>query len=122
MGRNGAEPMDTFSAIVLISIIVVFGTFVLLGSMTSRRHVADITDKKRNRALGAQAAIEDADLPQMVEAANEYRRRHGAREVTLEEVRSKVGAEQIAILDEADREVREKKGKRPRPDRERRGF
>ncbi|HEV2999380.1 MAG TPA: hypothetical protein VGW75_01480 [Solirubrobacteraceae bacterium] len=114
--------MDTFSAIVFISIVVVFGTFVLLGSLANRRHVADITDKKRNRALGAQAAIEDADLPQMVDATNEYRRKQGMPEVTLEEVRSKVGAEQLAILDQADREARQKSKRRTRLTRERRGF
>ena len=98
--------VDAFSAIVVIGIVVVFGAFVLIGSLADRRRVADITDKKRNRALGAQAEIEDADLPQMVDAANDLRRRQGHREVSLEEVRSRVGEEQIAKLDEADREAR----------------
>ena len=94
--------MDTFTVIVVVGIAVVFGTFLLLGRLADRRTVADITDKGRNRALGAQAEIEDRDLPQMVDAANEYRRRHGRRETSLEEVRSKVGEEQRARLDEAD--------------------
>ena len=98
--------MDPFALIVMVAFAVGFAVFVLLGRLASRRAVADITDKGRNRALGAQAEIEDADLPQMVDAANAYRRRQGMPEVTLEQVRAKVGREQLALLDEANREAR----------------
>ena len=98
--------MDTFTAIVVGGIAIVFLTFVVLGRLADGRKVAEITDKRRNRAIAAQAEIEDRDLPQMVEAANDLRRRQGRPETSLDEVRSRVGEEQRALLDEADREVR----------------
>ena len=113
--------VDTFSAIVVVGIAVVFVTFLVLGRLADNRKVADITDKRRNRALGAQAEVEDQDLPQMVDAANEYRRRQGRPETTVEEVRTQVGEEQAALLDEANREVG-RRGGRGRASRERRGF
>lgn len=85
--------MDTFTAIVVIGLVVVIGTFLLLGRFSGRR-VQDITDKGQNAKLGAMAAIEDRDVGQMVEGQNAYRRRRGAPERTEEEVRRAVGEEQ----------------------------
>ena len=99
--------MDPFAAIVVVGIAVVFVTFLALGRLADRRTVAEITDKGRNKALAAQAEIEDRDLPQMVEAANEYRRRQGRHETSLDEVRSRVAGEQRERVDEAGRARRD---------------
>ncbi|HEV2811871.1 MAG TPA: hypothetical protein VGW10_01360 [Solirubrobacteraceae bacterium] len=98
--------MDTFSAIVLVGIVVVVGTFLLLGKLSTRRSVQDITDKGDRERWGEQAAIEERDVGQMVESQNEYRRRRGAPEQTEAEVRRRVGEEEIARLDQAEREDR----------------
>lgn len=117
--------MDTFTAIVLVGLTVVCVTFLILGFFADGRKIAEITDKRRNQAWAAQAEIEDHDLPEMVAAANEYRRRHGVPETTVDEVKTKVGREQLDLLDQAEHEVRraDSPTRRARKSaRERRGF
>lgn len=96
--------MDVFGAVVLCSLLFALAWFVFLGRAGHR--TSDITDRKQREEWGAQAQIEDRDLGQMVDGQNEYRRRDGRDELTVEGVRRSVGAEQIERLDEADREVR----------------
>jgi hypothetical protein len=98
--------MDIFTTIVVASLVVVVGTFLVLGHISRRVPATDITDKRERRRLGGQAEIEERDIPQMVAAANEYRTKRGEEPLTVEEVKRKVGREQLAILDEANEEVR----------------
>jgi hypothetical protein len=115
--------MDTFSAIVFGSLLFAFASFVGIGWIWRNRPAADITDRGANQKLAGQIAIEERDVPQMVAASNEYRRKRGRPEVTVEEFRAKIGAEQAELLDEANKQLRAK-SMRPGPAsaRERRGF
>jgi hypothetical protein len=118
-GQHGS--MDIFTGIVVASLLVVLLTFLVLGHIARKVPATDITDKRERRRLGGQAEIEEHDLPQMVAAANEYRGKRGKDLLTVEDVKRKVGREQLAILDEADKQQRAKATHGP-SDRERRGF
>ena len=98
--------MDTFSAIVVVGLVVVIGAFLLIGKLSTGRKVQDITDKGDRRAWGDMAAIEERDVGQMVDSQNAYRRRRGAPERTEEEVRRGVGEEQLERLREAEERER----------------
>ncbi|MEA2492201.1 MAG: hypothetical protein QOJ29_112 [Thermoleophilaceae bacterium] len=97
--------MDTFSAVVLGSLLVIFAGFVLIGWIWQNRPASDITDRGANEKLGGMIEIEEREVPQMVAASNEYRRKRGAPERTEEEFRQKIGAEQKELLDEAEAEA-----------------
>ncbi len=99
--------MDIFTVIVFGSIAAIFLIFLALGRWSGVR-ASDIAGRKQHKAWGAQAAIEDRDVGEMVEGQNVYRRRHGEDETTEGEVRASVGSEEAAKLDEADREMRER--------------
>jgi hypothetical protein len=93
--------MDTFSLIVFGSLAVVTITLLWLGFF-SRRSVRDISHQGDQEAIAARLAIEERDIPEMVDAQNEYRRRGGRPEVTEQEVRERVGARELERLDEAN--------------------
>lgn len=92
--------MDTFSAIVLVGLVLVIGTFLLIGKLSTRRKLQDITDRRDRPKWGAMAEIEERDVGHMVDGQNAYRRRRGAPERTEEEVRRSVGEEQLKRLEE----------------------
>jgi hypothetical protein len=104
--------MDLFALLVFGGIAVLLLVLLALGSF-SRRRVRDITHHGDHEALAARLRIEQRDIPEMVDAQNEYRRRHGRPEMTEEEIRRRVGREELGRLDRADAEVR---------GRRRRGF
>jgi hypothetical protein len=104
--------MDLFALIVFGGIAVLLLALVALGSL-SRRRVRDITHHGDHEALAARLRIEQRDIPEMVDAQNEYRRRHGRPETTEDEVRRRVGREELDRLDRADEEAKA---------RHRRGF
>ena len=79
---------------------------LLLIGRFSRRSANDITTRGEHETLGELNRLEELEVGEMVEGQNVYRRRRGQRELTETEVRSKVGAEELARLDEADREVK----------------
>lgn len=114
--------MDIFTAIVVTGIALMFLVFLGLGLLW-RRPLEELTDRHANEALAAQATIEEGDIPEMVAASNEYRRKRGRPELTVEQYKAAVGQEQLAILDEANKQLRAKQtrwaaGRR----REKRGF
>jgi hypothetical protein len=98
--------MDTFSAIVFAGFAIAFLGFVGVGLVWRSRPATDITDRDRHERWAAQMNVEEHDLPQMIDAANAYRRNRGEDEVTLEEFESKVGDEQLRILDAANKQLR----------------
>jgi hypothetical protein len=98
--------MDMFGAIVLGGFVIAFLGFLGVGLIWRSRPASDITDRDRNERWAAQMKVEEHDLPQMVDAANDYRRKRGEDEVTLEEFESKVGDEQLRILDAANADFR----------------
>jgi hypothetical protein len=97
--------MDPFATIVFSGIVLTFLTFLLLG-WRSRVRTRDITNKDEYEAWAARARIEEREVPEMVEGQNALRRKHGRREITEQEIRSRVGGEQAAALDQADAEVK----------------
>lgn len=59
---------------------------------------ADLLDWRPTRSLATEAELEQQDVQQMIDAQNEYRRRRGAPELTVED------AKRMAREDEAVRE------------------
>jgi hypothetical protein len=112
--------MDTFTAIVVAGIVVALAVFLGLGLLTRGRPLAEVTDRRANEKWATQLQIEQADLPQMLESANAYRRRRGLPEVTAEQLGAMVEAEQIELL----RQARARGGRASGSgrERERRGF
>jgi hypothetical protein len=104
--------MDAFSIIVFGGLLVIFLAFLALGRWNPRR-TRDITDKHQQQALGEMARIEERDIPEMIDAQNAYRRRHGKPETSGAEVRARVGAEELDKLDRANSEPRQRQKQRP---------
>lgn len=77
--------MDPFLAIVLGSIALVLGGFVLLGIFTTPGSGSEqLGWKTTHEHDRTQAARETEDLEQMLEAANVRRRARGEAELTLD--------------------------------------
>jgi hypothetical protein len=53
--------------------------------------------------------VEERDIPQMLAAANEYRRKRGQPEVTPEEFGAQVEDEQRQLLRQAEKQIRAKR-------------
>jgi hypothetical protein len=68
--------MDTFTLIVFGGLAVVLLTLLFLGRFSGRR-TRDITHQGDQAAVAARLAVEERDIPEMVDAQNEYRRRTG---------------------------------------------
>ena len=96
--------MDPFVVVILggVAVIVIF---VLLLGRFYPGSGADVLDWKPNHAaLETQIENELDDIDQMLEAANERRRRRGKPELTERQLRADVAAEQRAL--HAKREAR----------------
>lgn len=98
--------MDTFTLIVLGGIVGLVLFFLAIGFWSPVRS-SDIANRGQRKAMGEQARLEERDVGEMVEGQNVYRRRRGRRETSEGEVRARIGAEERAKLDEADREMRD---------------
>ncbi len=83
--------MDTFSAIVFVSLAAGLLWVVLAGWVSRDRPVGELIDKCRDERWSAQMDVEQHDLAQMVAAANDYRRKRGLSPVTLEQVQARAG-------------------------------
>jgi hypothetical protein len=89
--------VDPFVVVILggVAVIVIF---VLLLGRFYPGSGADVLDwKPNNAALEAQIENELDDIDQMLEAANERRRRRGKPELTERQLRADVAAEQRAL-------------------------
>ena len=89
--------MDSFVVVILggVAVIVIF---VLLLGRFYPGSGADVLDWKPNHAaLETQVENELDDIDQMLEAANERRRRRGKPELTERGLRAEVAAEQRAL-------------------------
>ena len=96
--------MDPFVVVILggVAVIVIF---VLLLGRFYPGSGADVLDWKPNHAaIETQIENELDDIDQMLEAANERRRRRGKHELTERGLRAEVAAEQRAL--NAEREKR----------------
>jgi FtsZ-interacting cell division protein ZipA len=114
--------MDSFAAIVLGGVALMFLMFLGLGWASRNKPVAEFLDKRANERWAAQLHIEESEIPQMVAASNEYRRKRGLPEMTVEGFKAKVGEEQRGILAEATKQLRAKASKATGAAREQRGL
>jgi hypothetical protein len=112
--------MDTFSAIVLISLTVTVLALLAIGKWSSRSP-SDIQNKDRLLRWGVQFEIEGKEIRQMLEAQNEYRRRRGQPEISGDEFRAMIEAEQLERVRQADQQHGDESRTHAR-NRERRGF
>lgn len=98
--------MDTFAAITFGALLLVFLAFLAIGYLWRREPVEEITDRHRNERWAAQIQVEERDVPEMLEAANEYRRNRGMPEITPEEFGARVEREQHELLRQAEKQLR----------------
>jgi hypothetical protein len=87
-----SPPVDPFAVIMLGIVGAMLVSLVLLG-LFHPRSGAQTLDWKPTRSAEAEIQNEIDDLDQMLEAANERRRRRGAPELTEEGIRASVGAD-----------------------------
>ena len=113
--------MDAFAAIIFGGLVVVFLVFLAIGHAWRDRPLDEVTDRGANEKWGAQMAIEERDIPQMLAAANEYRRKRGQPEITPAEFGAQVEDEQRRLLGQAEKQLRAA-SRSGEADRERRGF
>jgi hypothetical protein len=97
--------MDTFSAIVFGGLVLCVLAFLAIGYAWRDRPVEEITDRKHNNRWATQMNIEERDIPQMLEAANDYRRKRGMPEITAEAFGAQVEGEQRELLRQAEKQL-----------------
>lgn len=113
--------MDPFAAITLGGILLALVVFLALGHAWRGRPVEEITDKRANEKWAAQMKVEERDIPQMLTAANEYRRKRGLPEISAQEFGAQVEAEQRQLLRQAEKQIAARAGAGDQG-RERRGY
>lgn len=102
--------MDPFAAITFGGLLVAFLVFLAIGHAWRGRPVEEITDKRDNEKWAAQMKVEERDIPQMLAAANEYRRKRGLPEVSAEEFGAQIEAEQRQLLRQAEKQLNARTG------------
>jgi hypothetical protein len=80
--------VDVFT-VVFGGTLLFFVVFVLLLGLFSKRSARDYLDWKPTRTPEVEAQNEIDDIEQMIEAQNEMRRRRGAPETSVEEIRER---------------------------------
>ena len=93
--------MDAFAIIVLVLIVLAVGIFLALGLWHPAR-ASDVTDAGRQEKWATQAEIEGADVGQMVEGQNVYRRGRGDEEITAEDAQRAANERQRESIDRAE--------------------
>ena len=97
--------MDTFALITMGGILLVFLVLLAIGYAWRREPIDEITDRKRNERWATQMQVEERDLPEMLAAANEYRRNRGMPEIAPEEFTAKIEHEQAQLLRQAEKQL-----------------
>lgn len=97
--------MDPFAAITLGGLVLALLVFLGIGYAWRGRPVEEITDRKQNERWAAQMKVEEHDIPQMLAAANEYRRKRHIPEITPEEFGAQVESEQRELLRQAEKQL-----------------
>jgi len=114
--------MDIFTAIVLGALAAGLLWVVWAGWLARKLPIADIVDKRRNESWAAQLMVEEHELPQMLAAANEYRRKRGLPEVTAAQLQGQVNEDLREQITAQARKQRQARHVRHNLARERRGF
>ena len=91
-----------FALIVFGGIAAVVGIFLLIGKYYPGTG-ADVLDWKPTRSYEDEVRLELEDIDQMLEAQNERRRRTGRAEITEDDIRAEVEAEEVAQQERAAR-------------------
>jgi biopolymer transport protein ExbB/TolQ len=92
--------MDVFALIVLAGIALAFLALIGL-AFWNKQSVGEIAGKSDQRRWGVQAQVEGRDVPEMVEAHNESRRRRGKAEVSEAEIQAEANRSQRASIERA---------------------
>jgi hypothetical protein len=104
--------MDPFTFIVAGGMLALIVALLLLGKYYPGSG-ADVLDWKPTRSMETEVELELDDVEQMIEAQNERRRRTGRPEITEDEVRARVAAEQAEQKERAARYQAEREGAEP---------
>jgi hypothetical protein len=105
-----AAPIDDplFSVAVVVMGVLIVGIFLAIGRYHPRSG-AEVLDWKPTRSYETEIELEIDDVDQMLEAQNERRRRTGRPELSEDEVRSEVAAEERA-QEERAAQIRRERG------------
>ena len=108
--------------------MIVFGSLLLavlfllaVGFGTRKSHIGELLGKRANEHWADQSMIEEGEVTEMVRSANEYRRRRGLPELTVEDFKGQARADQQVLIEQAREHLRARRRKRG-SGRERRGF
>jgi hypothetical protein len=91
-----------FGLIVVAGLAGLVGIFLLIGKYYPGSG-ADVLDWKPTRSYEDEVRLELEDIDQMLEAQNERRRRSGRAEITEDDVRAEIEAEDAAQRERAAR-------------------
>ncbi len=94
--------VDEFGVFVLGSIVVVVLVFLAIGKWYPGTG-ADVLDWQPTRSYEDEIRLELEDIDEMLEASNERRRRTGRPEITEDDVRAEIEAEDAAQRERAAR-------------------
>ena len=100
-----------FGLIVILGLAALVGMLLLIGKYYPGSG-AEVLDWKPTRSYEDEVRLELEDIDQMLEAQNERRRRSGRAEISEDDVRAEVEADDAAIRERAARYEREQE----RPD------
>ena len=106
-----AAPIDTFTLIVVVGLVLMVLAVLALGQFYPGSG-AEQLGWKPTRSPEVEAQNENDDVAQMLEAQNERRRRRGAAERTEDEIAEEVSREQRAMRERAA-EFRAREGHPP---------
>ncbi|HWH43652.1 MAG TPA: hypothetical protein VNT32_02875 [Thermoleophilaceae bacterium] len=91
-----------FGLVVFLGVAALVGVFLLIGRYYPGTG-ADVLDWRPTRSYEDEIRLELEDIDQMLEAQNERRRRTGREEITEDDIRAEVEAEDAAIRERAAR-------------------
>ena len=83
-----------------------FVFFLAVGFGSRNEPISDVIDKRANERWAAQAMIEAGEVPQMVAAANEYRRKKGLPELSASDFRQMAQKDQRIAIQQAKKQRR----------------
>lgn len=98
-----------FGLIVFAGLAALVGIFLLIGRYYPGSG-ADVLDWKPTRSYEDEIALELEDIDQMLEVQNERRRRTGRAEISEDDIRAQVEAEEVAWQERAARYQGERGG------------
>ena len=95
--------MDPFVVIVFGGLGLALAAVLWLGTHPPERFVSEVLNRRDNERWATQLQIESEEVPQMLEAANAYRRARGIPEVPIEHFEAKAAHTQRALIRQAER-------------------